>query len=111
MRMLIVSGPAVLLALALGPLFAQDPIPQDRPQVVETKPTSREEMARRQAAERVKKAQALYGLGVVQKKRDQLLEALRTFEEAANLDPDAAAPRRALVPIYLTLGRFEDATA
>ena len=37
------------------------------------------------------------------------LRPLRAYEEAARLDPDAAAPLRALAPIYLALDRTDDA--
>lgn len=50
-------------------------------------------------------ALARYGAGVWLARRDRLLSAAKSFEAAARLDPDAAAPLRELVPIYAQLGR------
>jgi tetratricopeptide (TPR) repeat protein len=63
-------------------------------------------------AERLaREARTRFGVAVLEQRQDRLLEAVGLFEEAARLDPAAAAPRRALVPLYLTLGRTEDAVA
>jgi tetratricopeptide (TPR) repeat protein len=51
----------------------------------------------------------LYGLGILQEKKNRLIEAIRTLEEAQKLDPESAAIVRALIPIYLAVERIEDA--
>jgi tetratricopeptide (TPR) repeat protein len=63
---------------------------------------NREEVNRRQA-------QALYGAALLNARNNRLLEATRQLEEAWKLDPTRAPVGRALVPLYLTLGRTEDA--
>jgi predicted Zn-dependent protease len=42
-------------------------------------------------------------------RNNRLLEATRQLEEAWKLDPTAAPVGRALIPLYLTLGRADDA--
>jgi tetratricopeptide (TPR) repeat protein len=58
-----------------------------------------------------REARKLYGLALLRQRQDQLLEATRALEEAVKLDPDAAVLHRALVPLYLSLSRSEDALA
>jgi tetratricopeptide (TPR) repeat protein len=89
--------------LAGRPLPAQD-FPTDRPARVPAVTPSKAERDRAEAA-------TLYGLGSLHEGKQRLLEALRCYEGACKLDPDAAAPRRALVPLYLALDRIEDALA
>jgi tetratricopeptide (TPR) repeat protein len=52
-----------------------------------------------------------YGQAVLCERRQRPLEALECLEAAARLDPDAAAPRKALIPIYLALERHAEAQA
>lgn len=54
-------------------------------------------------------ARRLYARGLLQERDSLLLDALQSFEQAAKLDPDAAPPRKALIPLYLALDRGEDA--
>ena len=51
----------------------------------------------------------LYGSGLLYEKENRLLDALRSFEKALELDPSALSPRKALIPIYMSLDRIEDA--
>lgn len=53
----------------------------------------------------------LYGLAATYEQANELLTALRTYEKAQRLDPDAAAIPRALVPLYLAIERQEEALA
>lgn len=94
---------AAAFLLSVPPLSAQD-LPADRPARL---PASKPSKAERDRAE----AATLYGLGTLHEGKQRLLEALRCYEGACKLDPDAAAPRRALVPLYLALDRLEDALA
>lgn len=91
------------LAVALGvaPVCAQD-LPADKPAILPTKAVSKQERERIEA-------KTLFGLGALHEKKNRLLEALRCYEEASKLDPEAVAPRRALVPLYLALDRLDDA--
>src|SRR5262245_34859746 len=50
-------------------------------------------------------ALARYGAAVLKQSRDELVSAQKQFEAAAKADPGAAAPLRALIPVYLDLGR------
>src|SRR6476646_7295774 len=50
-------------------------------------------------------ALARYGAAVLKQGRDELVSAQRQFEAATKADPAAAAPLRALIPVYLDLGR------
>jgi len=52
-----------------------------------------------------------FGLALLCQRQDRLLEALQNLEEARRLDPAAAAVSRALIPLYLAVGRTEDALA
>jgi tetratricopeptide (TPR) repeat protein len=52
---------------------------------------------------------ALYGLATLQQREDRLVSACRTLEDAVRLDPEAIAPRAALIPLYAALGRPDDA--
>src|SRR5262245_28657562 len=56
-----------------------------------------------------REAQRLYALGLLQERRNRLLEAVKTFETAHRLDPDAPAILRSLVGLYLAMDRIDDA--
>jgi tetratricopeptide (TPR) repeat protein len=58
---------------------------------------------------RQRKAQVLYGLGLMRQRQDRLVEATRLFEEAVQLDGQAAPVYKALIPLYLALGRTPEA--
>jgi tetratricopeptide (TPR) repeat protein len=69
---------------------------------VPLRPQARQELARREARK-------LYGLGLLRQHEDRLVEATRTFEDALHLDPEAISIYRALIPLYVALGRTDDA--
>jgi tetratricopeptide (TPR) repeat protein len=95
-------APAVLLA-AVAAARAQAPVPADPPGPASAlRPPTREELDRREALR-------LYGLALVQERDSRLIEAIESLEKAGRLDPDSAALRRALVPLYLAVDRPEDA--
>jgi tetratricopeptide (TPR) repeat protein len=58
-----------------------------------------------------REARALYGLALVRIRRDCLVEGMHLLEEAIDLDPEAAPLHKALIPIYLALGRVDEALA
>jgi tetratricopeptide (TPR) repeat protein len=93
---------AVLLALLVAPALRAE---GDRPQpFTPARPETREELNRREALK-------LYGLGVFHEHENRLLAAVRAYEDASRLDPEAPAPYKALVPLYLGLDRLDDALA
>jgi tetratricopeptide (TPR) repeat protein len=54
-------------------------------------------------------AQKLYGLGLLRERHNQFLDAIQAFEQAVKLDPEAALPHKALIPLYFALDRNDDA--
>jgi tetratricopeptide (TPR) repeat protein len=95
----------VLLAVSPAVVRAQSPQPEEGlTPFVPLRPLTREELARREALE-------LYALGWRQQHEDRLIEATRTFEEALQLDPEATPLYKALIPLYVALGRSDDALA
>jgi tetratricopeptide (TPR) repeat protein len=94
--------PASLAALlAVAPLCAQQP--RELPPVhVPAHPADRRELDHVEALK-------FFGLGAIAERHNRLIQAIHAYEEAARLDPGAAAPLRALAPIYLALDRTDDA--
>jgi tetratricopeptide (TPR) repeat protein len=95
---------AALLAVCAPAARAQAPV-GDRPEpFTPVRPETREELNRCEALKQ-------YGLGAFYERDNRLLAAVRAYEEAARLDPEAAPPYKALVPLYLGLDRLDDALA
>ena len=69
--------------------------------------------ARKPTREQQERAEALklYAKAAVLEHDNQLIEALKNYEEALRLDPDAAPILRGLIPLYLAVDRSEDAFA
>src|SRR5690242_15829678 len=88
-------GLALVALLAAAPVVrAQNPV-SDRPEpFTPARPETRDELNRCEALKQ-------YGLGVFYEHDNRLLAAVRAYEEAARLDPDAAPPLKALVTLYL----------
>jgi tetratricopeptide (TPR) repeat protein len=95
---------AVLLAASPPRIRAQSPNPEGLTPFVPLRPSTRGDLARREALE-------LYAIGLLQQHDDRLLEATRTFEEALHLDPEAAPLYKALIPLYVALFRSDEALA
>jgi tetratricopeptide (TPR) repeat protein len=76
----------------------------DPAKLLEPKPLDQRELDRRESLK-------AYGLGLLAERENRLLDALKHFEKAAKLDPDAAAVQRALIPLYLAVERPDDALA
>ena len=87
--------------LAAAPLRAQQPEPLP-PVHVPVKPVDRRELDHVEALK-------AFARGVAAQRDQRLVEAVAAYEEAVRLDPDAAAPLRALAPIYVALDRTDDA--
>ncbi len=76
---------------------------EDRPKIlVPREPPTQQERDRRESLKQ-------YVLGLLCEREDRLIEALKALEEAARLDPEAAAVFRAQVPLLLALDRGNDA--
>jgi tetratricopeptide (TPR) repeat protein len=85
--------------------WAQNFPREDQPKPFQPeRPTTREEVDERQSLH-------FFTLGLLCEKDDRLLEAIKAFEESARLNPKAAAPLMAQVPILLALERPSDALA
>lgn len=85
--------------LFLSPLLSVAVLPEDRPAIhLPIKKPTQQDLDRAEA-------QKLFALGVLLERDNKLIEALRTFEEALRLDPDATPILRALIPLYLALDR------
>src|SRR5207244_1441606 len=80
---------------------AQAPGVQEQAKIVAL-PVSQQEASHR-------KAITLYGLGMLRVKQDRLVEASHLLEDALELDAESAAIQKGLVPLYLALGRRDDA--
>lgn len=89
-----------LLLVGAAELRAQ---PQDRPEPLTPleKPTQAEQDRR--------EALRLFAQGMLCQREDRLVEALKHFEQARQLDGKSADTHRALAPVYLAMGRLNDA--
>src|SRR5439155_24764390 len=77
----------------------------DPPKVyVPKQPPTRAEVERRDALKK-------YVYGLLCEREERLIEALDAYQEAAKLDPDAAACFKAQIPLLVALERATDAVA
>jgi tetratricopeptide (TPR) repeat protein len=81
----------------------------DRPKPLENKPLTREELNRQQADLLLRHARTLYGVATIRVRHEKLIEAISTLEKAATLDPESLEIRRMLAPLYVLVGREDDA--
>jgi tetratricopeptide (TPR) repeat protein len=94
-----------VLLFACTALFAQTDPGGERPGVNSpTKVRTQQDLDHLEALK-------LYGQGLLYEKEHRLLDALKAYEHALRLDPDAASLHRAVIPIYLALDRTDDALA
>lgn len=92
-----------LAVVLVGRLGAQPVAEEERPaRHVPTRTVSRAELDRLEA-------RRLFGRGALQERQNRLVEAVRSYEAAQRLDPDALAIPRALLMVYIALDRTEDA--
>jgi tetratricopeptide (TPR) repeat protein len=93
------------VALLLVPPTLRAQLGEDKPPIhVPARPATRAELDRLEALK-------LYAVAVLQERDGRLIEAVRTYEEARRLDPDAVAVHRGLAGLYLGLDRADDALA
>jgi tetratricopeptide (TPR) repeat protein len=90
--------------------LAQVPI-DDRPKPFDDKPLTKQELDHRKADQLLRDARTRYGLGIISLRQEHLIEAVSTLEKASALDPDSLEIKRALVPLYATIGRDDAARA
>lgn len=83
---------------------AQVPADDHPAPYVPLKPPTRRDIERRDSLKQ-------YVLGLLLEHADRPLEALKAFEEAARLDPEAPAVFKAQLPILISMGREIDALA
>ncbi len=69
---------------------------------VQKRPLTRQEVSERDSLKQ-------YALGLLCEREDRLLEALKAFQEAVRLDPEAVAALKAQIPIFLALDRVQEA--
>jgi tetratricopeptide (TPR) repeat protein len=98
-------GLALVALLGNGLPDLQAQLVEDRPApYVPAGPPTRQEMDRREGLRQ-------YALGLLCERDDRLLEAIRAFEKAGRLDPEAVPACKALIPLYLATDRAADALA
>jgi tetratricopeptide (TPR) repeat protein len=90
--------------LMAAPARSQNLLDLDAAPLLPAQPRSQKEINRLQALEH-------YAYGLVCERQHRLLEALDAVEQATRLDPQAAAPYKTLVSLYLALDRDADAMA
>src|SRR5262249_50362206 len=96
---------AIFLNIGLATIRAPEPLLKDKPKIhVPLHAVSQRELDHREALK-------LYGTAVLHERSNRLLEAVRAFEQAKNLEPEAAPVYKALCPLYLALDRIEEALA
>lgn len=93
---LVASGPAGARAQTLSPEEVKPFVP--------VRPVSQRDLDRAEALK-------VYGLALMHERHNRLIEAMKTFHESERLDPNAVAPTRALIPLYLATDRTDDAFA
>lgn len=91
-----------------GTAFAQHRV-DDKPEILDTVPRTKEELERKKSEQLIREAQTLYGLAIMHRRTDKILEAIATMERALNLDPMAKEVRKSLVPLYTLVGRESEA--
>ena len=100
---------ALVALLSVAPAVAQ--VELDRPAVLDDKPRTKADQDRKTANDLLREAKAQFGVGILQKRQDRLLEALKALEKAATLDPESTEVQKALVPLYALFAREADAMA
>ena len=102
----------LVASLLVGPVALAQVQIDDRPKLLEDPaPLTKEELNRRKADQLLRDARAQYGVGIIRQRHEKLLEAVTTLEKAATLDPDSLEICRALIPLYVTVGRDDTALA
>ncbi len=109
MRLLTWSGFLVVIGTVFSSRANAQASIEDRPQVIDTRPKTPAEIERWKTEETIRDARTIFGLGMMRHRGDRWIEAVQLLERATKIDPLAASPWRALVPIYMSLAREEDA--
>jgi tetratricopeptide (TPR) repeat protein len=102
------TSPRLALLLALVPVLTISPLRAEPGG--EEKPAPFKPLHKTTAEENNhREAQKLFALGLLRQRQDRLVEAQHLLEQASKLEPDTAPIYKALVPLYLALGRGEEA--
>jgi tetratricopeptide (TPR) repeat protein len=100
------TAPVVVLllaAIARGQTIPDTGVPADPPaRHVPVKAVTRRQLDHLEAVK-------LYGLASTLERKNHLIDAMHTLEEAVRLDPDSPVPLRTLVAIYFALDRGDEA--
>lgn len=99
----------VLIFLALTSTAVAQIQIDDRPKLLETGPLTKDDLNRRKADALLRDARAQFGLGILHQRQERLIEAATSLEKALTLDPDSLEVRRALVPVFVLIGREDSA--
>jgi tetratricopeptide (TPR) repeat protein len=103
-------APRLALAALFLPAAASAQIQiDDRPKVYDPGPLTKEQLNRRKADQLLRDARTLYGVGLMLRRHEKLIEAVATLEKAAALDAESLEVRRTLIPLYASLGREPEA--
>src|SRR5262245_22501031 len=103
-------APRLVLAASLfvAPAVVAQVQIDDRPKVLDDRPLTKEDLNRKKADQLLRDARTLYGVAVMQRRSEKLLEAITALEKATRLDPESNEVRRALVPLYAAVGREDE---
>jgi tetratricopeptide (TPR) repeat protein len=100
---------AIAVSLFVAPAVTAQVQIDDRPKLLKEGPLTKEELNRKKAEQLRREARALYGVGIMQRRQEKLLEAITALEKAAKLDPESNEVCRELVPLYAAIGRDDEA--
>lgn len=100
---------SALMAVAGGGFAQQNP--EGRPAFLETGTISEAELAKRKTELLLRDAKTLYGIGLLHRRQDRLIEASKVLEKALSADSDSLEVRKMLLPVYVAIGRDDEALA
>ncbi|WP_020472761.1 tetratricopeptide repeat protein [Zavarzinella formosa] len=100
----------VALLVVVGNTSAQQ-TPEGRPAFLEPGTPSQAELDRQKADNLLREARTLYGVGVLHRRQDRMIEATKMLEKALAADPESTEIRKTLIPLFITLGREDEALA
>ena len=101
-------GGWLALLLVAGSASAQQN-PEGRPAFLENGTLTEAQLTQKKTENLLRDARALYGVGLLHRRQDRLIEASKVLEKALAGDPDSREVRKLLLPVYVTIGREEEA--
>lgn len=109
LRLFTWSSVAVVIVFSVPAAVLSQARIEERPEIVDSRPRTPADVKRQKAEEIIRESQTIFGLGMLRYRGDRWIEAVQLLERATKIDPNAASPWRALIPIYTSLAREEDA--